>query len=145
MSEPPSFGIEAVFCDDIRREDNGKMLLIGVYTEGVAVVAFPAGFSISVWLKLTGLPLGDSALSFRLMVNGVQHLTGTAPFQITDATKPLNLFFPGLPINIDRTGRVEVDMSLSNGQAVGVAGFEVTQAEVALLTPPAGSSPSAPG
>lgn len=133
MPEDTQYGITAIFCDDIRREDNGKLLLIGVYPEGITIAGFPASFPMSFWLRLTGLPLGDGVLRFRMLINGVSHVEGEAPFQVVDTTKPLNLFFPQLSVNIDRVGSVVIDMTLPDGQAVGVAELNVSGPPPQLL------------
>jgi len=40
--------LSAIFCDDIRREDNGKELLIGVYSGSLQVPILPAPVMLSV-------------------------------------------------------------------------------------------------
>lgn len=42
----------AIVCDDIRREDNGKQILIGIYTGDIIVSAFPTNLNLSFWLHL---------------------------------------------------------------------------------------------
>ena len=53
MSQPPKvrFGI---LCEDVRREDNGKLIFIGVYGSNVLVGGFPATivFANPVWFEL---------------------------------------------------------------------------------------------
>ena len=51
MAERP-FTIEsAIVCDDIRREDNGKAILIGVYFGDVIVPKAPALLSVWLWFQ----------------------------------------------------------------------------------------------
>jgi hypothetical protein len=41
-----------LICDDIRREDNGKLLFVGVYTPGIRFAQLPASISLcafQVW------------------------------------------------------------------------------------------------
>ena len=46
-----SLRIENVLvCDDIRTEDNGKALIIGVYTGSISPRKFPAKLKLSYWL-----------------------------------------------------------------------------------------------
>ncbi|AMN46398.1 hypothetical protein ACG33_04620 [Steroidobacter denitrificans] len=42
---------EVLVCDDIRREDNGKAILIGVYVGDILVSAFPVNLRLSFWLQ----------------------------------------------------------------------------------------------
>lgn len=43
--------VHAIICDDIRREDNGKFILIGVYPEVIILSAIPAQITLSLWLQ----------------------------------------------------------------------------------------------
>jgi hypothetical protein len=39
----------AIFCDDIRREFNGKDILIGVYSGGMILKQLPAPVAMAIW------------------------------------------------------------------------------------------------
>jgi hypothetical protein len=41
-----------IVCDDIRREDNGKEIIIGVYSGSIVVPQFPATLLLSLWVGL---------------------------------------------------------------------------------------------
>jgi hypothetical protein len=41
----------ALICDDIRREDNGKAILIGVYAGDIVLSRLPATIPIALWLQ----------------------------------------------------------------------------------------------
>lgn len=70
---------QVVVCDDIRREDSGKFILIGVYPEGIALPKIPETLFLSLWLdfqlkliqettlevKITGDALNDNELIFK--------------------------------------------------------------------------------
>lgn len=47
--------ISVVFCDDIRREDNGKHLLIGVYSGDLIPGQIPSRFFICMLARVQGL------------------------------------------------------------------------------------------
>ena len=34
-------------CDDVRREDNGKLLIVGMYTHGILFHSFPVNISLT--------------------------------------------------------------------------------------------------
>jgi hypothetical protein len=38
----------AFICDEVRREDNGKLLIIGVYTNDIIVMNFPVNLLLAV-------------------------------------------------------------------------------------------------
>lgn len=57
----------ALICDDARREDGGKLILIGVYTGGI-VAAQPLPLVINPVIYIAGFAQpGDHAFDFRLM------------------------------------------------------------------------------
>jgi hypothetical protein len=37
----------AFFCDDVRREDNGKFIFVGVYTQQLSIATFPQLLNLS--------------------------------------------------------------------------------------------------
>lgn len=49
-----------VLCDTIRREDNGKHILIGVYSGSIAVPEFPVNLALGIWIRFD-LPGTDEA------------------------------------------------------------------------------------
>lgn len=41
----------AILCDQVRREDNGKLILIGVYGGGVLLDSYPATLPLSAYVE----------------------------------------------------------------------------------------------
>ena len=50
MSLPIDFR-ETLVCDDIRREDNGKAIIVGVYSGDIIASSFPSDMRVSFWLQ----------------------------------------------------------------------------------------------
>jgi hypothetical protein len=60
--------ITVLICDDIRIENNGKALLIGVYSDAIAISDFPANLKLSFWTTIEVLKVGSaSTFQFRVM------------------------------------------------------------------------------
>jgi hypothetical protein len=72
MADPPKIKIrQVVVCDDIRREINGKEILIGVYNAGIVVPNFPTAMALSFWIQFTSdSPADNLPLDIRLMGDG---------------------------------------------------------------------------
>lgn len=52
MSNTNDFILEStIICDDIRMEANGKLLLIGVYPEGILINTTPLQIMLSIWIQ----------------------------------------------------------------------------------------------
>jgi hypothetical protein len=58
----------ALVCDDVRREDNGKDIIIGVYSDTIVVASFPAPLQLAFWLQFSANDLTENLpVSFRLI------------------------------------------------------------------------------
>ena len=53
-NKPPVKLDYAILCDDIRKEDNGKMMLIGIYSGDILVPTFPSKLPLSMLLHGKG-------------------------------------------------------------------------------------------
>lgn len=59
----------ALVMDDCRREDNGKLLMIGVYGPDLLVSEFPASVTLVFWHELEILGAGTAEVVFRVSVD----------------------------------------------------------------------------
>jgi hypothetical protein len=60
----------AVFCDDIRREDNGKLIFIGVYGANILFKSFPASLNLSLAVMGETKEIGPIPCEFKILVGG---------------------------------------------------------------------------
>lgn len=52
--------VDVIFCDQVRIENNGKHMLVGVYPHDVMTVTqVPGAILVSAWIKVQDLPMGD--------------------------------------------------------------------------------------
>jgi hypothetical protein len=65
-----------IVCDEVRREDNGKLILIGVYPSNIVVAELPAVLVLWLVLKLEATEPVDATFEFRVSLNGQQLRTG---------------------------------------------------------------------
>ncbi|WP_417467823.1 DUF6941 family protein [Maricaulis sp.] len=56
-----------VICDDVRREDNGKVILIGVYTGEIVVTEFPHAMDLTCWFEIASRGDGKAPFSARAL------------------------------------------------------------------------------
>ena len=62
----------AMCCDDVRREDNGKLLIIGVYLDDVRVSSFPNLIVVRTLVFSRSSPGIAPHVAFRAMLNDEQ-------------------------------------------------------------------------
>ncbi len=101
----PRIDIEYVIvCDDIRREDNGKELLIGVYTRDIVVGAFPAVLQLAFWICYVPTALGTIETEFRLVdEQDAEFFKGKTSSQI-DVIARSSIRLAGLPVPLQIPG-----------------------------------------
>jgi hypothetical protein len=95
-----------VVCDDIRREQNGKALIIGVYGGDIVLPDLPATLTLAFYFVGKGRAPGHGTVEIR-----IQYLRGKDPMGMATATADVQsvpvgmnmaLALPGIPFDFDR-------------------------------------------
>lgn len=107
----------AIVCDDVRREWNGKDLLIGVYGSGIKFDSIPNFLICSLWLELNVKSAGDFDMFVRVVDNNKQVLFQPPTSAKLKVPEPgfSNIALPGIALNIGSTGMLEFQLS-ANGE-----------------------------
>jgi hypothetical protein len=110
ICELPSVAFEyALLCDDVRREDNGKFIFIGIYANSILLPAFPSTIRLRLVTRLHPRKKAF-ALSFRLKTNGEAFaiLKGSiASPALESETSPT----PEMHVEFKEAGKLEVEVS----------------------------------
>ncbi|MFB2549985.1 hypothetical protein [Ensifer soli] len=101
-----------IFCDDVRTEDNGKLLLIGVYSANVEFFVSPAQTHLTTWVRFYGITAGEHtvALSGYYHVGSNKQYLGTSKFsfEVMDGALPLAVATRGMPLFASERGKLVV-------------------------------------
>jgi hypothetical protein len=105
-----------LICDDVRKEINGKDILIGVYSGTVNVPSYPAAFPAAFWIEIepegTGsvhceftiaTPSGNPPLKVGFDLNVVE--AGTAVFVMG-----------GIPLTLERDGDIVISAKIGSDE-----------------------------
>ena len=138
----PAFRLmNAVFCEDIRRENNGKDMLLGVYSGDIVVARFPARVSVSLWLQylLAATTGGETGIDLRLRFDGHEkavHQIGLPFMEVGETTIALR----GMPVVIDGSGVLLLEHRLPGEDWTEIAYKRVrcTEPETEAISDPAG-------
>ena len=114
-SEPIGEFQSIILCDDIRREDNGKLLLVGVYSGDIIPSSFPAFLSLRLYMMYDAKRTDkhDLDILFCLDEHEVARLDGTVIQN--DMNYPVQMVLPSVPIDIAEPSVLTVFAIANNG------------------------------
>lgn len=122
-----SYSLSTIFCDDVRIENNGKLILIGVYQEDLIPAVLPQILALSLWTRLSGVTEGTHDITLRAGVNDVVQHELPVKLSIQASDKPAYIHLIGLPIHIEVPSRIFVEVVGLRNQTKLVSFLEVRQ------------------
>jgi hypothetical protein len=107
--------LSATICDDIRREDSGKFILIGAYIGNLGVLEFPVDERFCCLLKVDGLT--KDAKKLALVMRHVGYPADTRDYDISDNNSgSLIMSIAGIPLKAKQPGNFYVEVSIDGGR-----------------------------
>jgi hypothetical protein len=107
---------EVLVCDDIRREDNGKAILIGVYVGDIVANSFPLNLRLCFWLQghaSKGIGARDAQFKIELTNQDVEPLYLNAKFDAPPEDKVGGvLVFAGVPLIAKQPGHLVLSVKV---------------------------------
>ncbi|MBM4311025.1 MAG: hypothetical protein FJ119_08785 [Deltaproteobacteria bacterium] len=119
--------IDWIICDDLRRENNGKLIFVGVYLDAIVVPSVPC--VLPQLVLFSRWDFGGAAIEkFQCAIVGPDkkncaELTGTLQGQ-QHQQKKYNLQFGISPFKIEKTGLYTIIFTI-DGAKVSTGEFEV--------------------
>lgn len=107
-----------ILCDDIRREDNGKIILTGVYLGNMIVSGLPALLSkLSFYFAVSGAPPGQA--TFRVY-SPHRKVDSETSIEISSTTEPgrTALALAISPFIAGEDGRYTVLLEFASGERI---------------------------
>jgi hypothetical protein len=115
-----------IVCDEVRREDNGKLLLIGVYGDSIIVPALPASLVLSLALWVEGGRASEIPVEFRVMLDEIELRKGKGHIKLASA-RPNWIAVPPFPIEpISKEGTLYFQVSVGGEGWDTVASLPLT-------------------
>ncbi len=118
--------VDTIVCDDIRVEDNGKMIVIGIYSGDILAHDLNSPFTLCLWVRFFGLEPGPHKNTLVISFNGdVQHRL-TANTIGSEGTMSQG-FAKGVLVNFNgEEGRLEFAIEFEDdNEIVDAGGIEV--------------------
>ena len=104
--EPSADVLSVLLCDDTRREENGKDIIIGVYTGNVLVDRLPADLVLCLWIYFAVAGAGDLKREIRVINPSGEPIAG-ANISVTisgDGEGFGAITLRNMPLHLDRSG-----------------------------------------
>jgi Family of unknown function (DUF6941) len=121
----------AVLCDDVRKEDSNKAILIGVYNGTVVVPELPATIMVAWWMQIMPLQTGKSRLDLRVLKDDADTLLHGKVAVEFFALDWSALSLPQAPLIISAPGKLKLQLKLDGDENdwQTIQEFEVRKAE----------------
>lgn len=117
-NKQPKLSIKyTIICDDIRREDNGKQILIGVYSEEIGISSFPSTLTLAMWLQCKADGMGEVNFDFRALWDSTDEIfKGSAKLQVPAVNKLLSIAVKPLIVQIISSGTLTFQIKQLQGR-----------------------------
>lgn len=117
-NEPQFELANAILCDDARREDNGKDILIGVYSGHIVVKSFPTNLLVCLWLQCKTKGTGEVEREIRALdVGGKEIMLGQFGASIVDSEEGYASFsLTKIRLDIQKEGRIKFQWKKKGGR-----------------------------
>ena len=107
----------AIVCDDVRREDNGKFIIIGAYGSDIRVSSYPANLRLSILIAVRSKTKHQALLSIRIMRDGKRMFEPKEGLEISVPTEDITLIsLGGLPVFAEKDGTLDFQVRFDQGR-----------------------------
>jgi len=110
----------SVICDDSRREDNGKIILIGIYGSHILVRSFPALLHLSPAIFFDTRAEMELKFSIEALLDENKITGGQGTFPVK-AGKDQIMLLPRVPLKIEKEGLLRFRVREEEGEWVTIA------------------------
>jgi len=132
-----------IVCDDVRREDNGKLILIGIYGSNILVSSFPAMLALSLVISVDVLENFEGPILIRALLNGEKIVEGRTNLTMVIGNDAL-ITLPTMPVRIDKAGVLAFQLRMSSDEEwMTIREIPVDPIGATASEPPVSQSPPA--
>jgi hypothetical protein len=116
MTETPAFRIlTALACDDIRREETGKLIAIGIYARNIRFNQLPAASVISFLAIAETDQIGEFPLEFRVIKDGKDQIYQTKQGKLKTAERGRTLInVPNVVVEVSEPSKLTLEYNYNN-------------------------------
>lgn len=126
---PPPKKIEyAIVCDDVRREDNGKFIIIGAYGSDIRVSSTPANLRLSLLVAVRSETEHQTLISIRVTQDGKPIIKASEPMEFPMPAQEIALFsIGGIPVAAEIGKMLDFQVRFDQGRYRSVCKLQVRE------------------
>ncbi|MFO1113035.1 MAG: hypothetical protein U1E38_01205 [Rhodospirillales bacterium] len=125
-----------IVCEDIRREDNGKLILIGVFARDIGISNFPASLVLALCVSMEVDEPGDFEIEFQFLFRDEISIQGKTSITINDPGLGM-IVIPRFPIeNITGEGGISFRFRQAGSEWQTVASLPIVSRASTTCPPP---------
>lgn len=128
---------QVLLCDDVRREVNGKQIIIGVYGDDILLPLFPISIPLCLWMRFRFRSPGTHSLEFSVIGERQQRLIPPTTVKVTvpDPPKAIDITLGGILLNITEPEALRFQWRDEAGEWKQMLAAKVVQGSVAQPIP----------
>ena len=123
----------AIFCDDIRQEFNGKVILIGIYQGSLVTPAFPLATQLATYVDVRHVTDGEHEFAIKAQYesNGeiIEVATLVNHIDVTDPDLPTIIQGGGMNLVVEKPGKLMIWLSVDGDKPKIVGTLKVSANE----------------
>lgn len=100
----------AMICDEIRREDNGKLIFIGVYGSSINMPNMPAPLTVWFAVPIEARVVDEIAMEFRVKYNGEEVYKSSGAIRANEIGAGIVSLPNVLIANVEKPGELCLEM-----------------------------------
>ena len=132
----PHFEVQHVLvCDDVRRENTGKLILIGVYGRSIVFNDLPAQIELTFWLEVDQPETGTIPFQFQGILAPKEkqlfYVSGTVTVNVPVVST--HLVLGQVPLHIEEEGELSLQLKQYDDDWVEIKTIAVEQVSDALV------------
>lgn len=109
--------VNAIVCDDIRQETNGKFILVGVYADEIVAHELPLRINLSFMVQVKLDTETSFSIEARTVRNdGTEFVSEKANFGSLPPAATVTMFFVGTPTRFEAAGHIALQFRQEGGE-----------------------------
>jgi len=108
----------ALVCDDVRREDSGKLIFIGVYGDNISIQQLPGHIVLCLVVFVETKEDFNAQATFRARID--DKVVAQAPATLDYKKGKATFSFSGIPIAIEKPGNLVFELQVQGEEGVRI-------------------------